>query len=90
MISKSILFYWSKGADLRRKIILITNKLNKSNNPCFLNSITKQLKLSHVAVKKHIDLLIEEEYLQQINPLGKPIFLKLSKKGQQILKEFKN
>ena len=32
-------------------------------------------------MKKHIDLLIEEGYIEQVNPKGKPIFLKLSEEG---------
>lgn len=86
---KSILFYWSKGADIRRKIILLINKLNKENNACFLNIIADKLKISHVGIKKHVDLLIEEKYVEQINPKGKPIFLRLSKKGIDLVKEFK-
>lgn len=86
---KSILFYWSKGADIRRKIIILINKLNKENKACFLNIIANKLKTSHVGIKKHIDLLIEERYIEQINPKGKPIFLKLSKKGIELVKEFK-
>ena len=84
---KSILFYWSKGADIRRKIIQLIEKLNKENKPCFLNIIADKLKISHVGMKKHIDLLIEEDYIEQINPKGKPIFLKLSKKGAKLAKE---
>ena len=86
---KSILFYWSKGSDIRRKTILQINKLNKENKACFLNIIAEKLKISHVGLKKHIDLLIEEGYIQQVNPSGKPIFLKLSKKGTKLAKELK-
>jgi DNA-binding MarR family transcriptional regulator len=89
MIPKSILFYWGKGSKIRRDILSLTNQLNKNNNPCFLNIIAKKIKLSHVATKKHIDLLIEENYLKQINPNGKPVFLKLTKKGKEIIKELK-
>lgn len=86
---KSILFYWSKGADTRRKIVLLMNKLNNENKPCFLNIIADKLKISHAGMKKHIGLLIEEGYIKQINPKGKPIFLKLSEEGIKLAKELK-
>ncbi len=87
---KSVLFYWSKGAEIRRKIILLIDNLNKEQKACFLNIIADKLKISHVGIKKHIDLLIEEKYIEQINPKGKPIFLQLSKKGKDLVKEFKH
>ena len=89
MISKSILFYWSKGAKVRMDILIIINKFNQENKPCFLNVIANKLKISHVGTKKHVDLLIEEKYIQQINPKGKPIYLELSKLGKEILEELK-
>ncbi len=90
MISKSILFYWSKGADIRRRILLFINKHNKKNKPCFLNQIAKELEVTHVAAKKHIDLLVEEGYISQINPKGKPIYLGLTEKGSKVVSEFKH
>ena len=88
MISTSILFFWSKGAELRREIIKLVKSCEENKKPCFLNSLAKELKLTHVAVKKHLDLLIEEGYVKPINPDGKPIYLKLSEKGKEIYKEF--
>jgi DNA-binding transcriptional ArsR family regulator len=88
MIPNSILFYWSKGADIRRNILKVVNDLNKKKQACFLNIISKKIKLTHVATKKHIDLLLEERYLEKINPDGKPVFLKLSKKGKNMIIEF--
>ncbi len=84
---KSILFYWSKGAAIRRRIILLIRKLNTENKACFLNTLADKLRISHVGVKKHIDILIEEGYVKQINPKGKPIFLKLSRKGSDLANE---
>jgi len=89
MIPESIIFYWGKGADVRRKILTTINQLNKKNKPCFLNIISKNLKLSHVAIKKHLSLLLEEGYVSQINPKGKPIYLQLTKKGKGIVKKHK-
>jgi DNA-binding MarR family transcriptional regulator len=87
MISKTILFYWSKGADTRRKIIRFIYKCEKKNKPCFLNSLAKKFNLTHVAIKKHIDLLIEEKFIESINPSGKPVYLKLTNSGKEIVKE---
>ena len=42
-----------------------------------------------MAVKKHVDLLHEEHYIDFINPKGKPVYLKLSKKGLELIEEFK-
>ena len=88
MISKSILFYWSKGAEMRRKLIKIIGDSEERNKPCFLNVLAKELKLTHVAVKKHLDLLLEEGYVKPMNPKGKPVFLKLTKTGKEIHDEF--
>lgn len=90
MISKSILFYWSKGADTRRRILLFIHKHNKKNKPCFLNQIAKELEVTHVAAKKHTDLLLEEGYISQINPKGKPIYLKITNKGIETILEFRH
>jgi len=73
---------------MRRKLLKIISELNQEKKPCFLNVIAKKIKFSHVATKKHIDLLVEEGYLEQINPKGKPVFLKLSSKGKNLIKEF--
>jgi DNA-binding MarR family transcriptional regulator len=87
MLSKTILFYWSKGAETRRKLIQFIYECEKKNKPCFLNIIAEKLNLTHVAVKKHLDILIEEKYIKTINPSGKPIYLKLTNSGKEIIKE---
>jgi predicted transcriptional regulator len=51
--------------------------------------LAERLGLSHVAVKKHLDLMIEEKFVKEINPEGKPKFLELTEKGIKVLKEFK-
>ncbi len=88
-MSKTILFYWSKGAKVRVKLLNEIDKCGKKNEPCYLNVLAEKLGLSHVGVKKHIDLMIEEEYVKEINPNGKPIYLELTEKGAGVLKEFK-
>ena len=81
MIPRSILFYWSKGAQIRRNIIRLIGSCNRKDEPCFMNQIAREVGLSHVAVKKHIDLLISEDYIRPINPEGKPVYLELTAEG---------
>lgn len=88
-MDKTILFYWSKGASTRVRILNAVFQCRQKKEPCFLNQIADVLELSHVAVKKHVDLLIREEYLAEVNPDGKPIFLELTEKGKKIVSEFK-
>ena len=87
MISRSVLFYWSKGADTRRRILSVTRELNDEHEPCFINVLSEKLNLSHVAVKKHVELLLGENYIKQMNPNGKPIYLELTEIGREVLVE---
>ncbi len=87
MLSKTILFYWSKGSHTRRKIVKFINECEKKNKPCFMNIIAKKLNLTHVAVKKHLYLLLEEKYIEPINHSGKPVYLELTNSGKEIIKE---
>jgi len=88
-MSKSILFYWGKGAEVRVKLLNIISKCNKKNEPCYMNLLAEKLGLSHVAVKKHIDLMLEEGFVEVINPEGKPVYLKLTQDGEEVLSEFR-
>jgi predicted transcriptional regulator len=88
-MQKSILFYWSKGAKVRVKLLHEIFKSNRKKEACYLNSLADKLGLSHVAVKKHLRLLAEESFVREINPGGKPVYLELTEKGLQVLNEFK-
>lgn len=85
---KTVLFYFSKGSKIRVRILQLIQNYNIKNKPIFLNIIAKKLKISHVATKKHIDILEEYSYVKALNPNGKPLFLTLTKKGKDIIKEF--
>lgn len=87
MISRSVLFYWSKGADTRRRILSVIGELNQLHEPCFINVLSEKLDLSHVAIKKHVGLLVDENYIRQMNPNGKPIYLELTEAGREVLDE---
>ena len=88
-MDKTILFYWSKGAETRVKILNVAHQCNKSKEPCFLQQIADKLKISHVGAKKHVDLLVENGYLKETNPKGKPVYLEITQTGVAVLKEFK-
>lgn len=88
-MDKTVLFYWSKGAKTRIKILNIAQQCSKKRQPCFLNQIAEAMKISHAGIKKHVDLLTEEGYLKQINPQGNPVYLEITQKAVSILKEFK-
>jgi predicted ArsR family transcriptional regulator len=85
---KTILFYWSKGSETRRKLVRLIADCERKSEPCYLNLLAEKLGFSHVAIKKHLDLLIDEGYVRVLNPGGKPVFLALTAKGIDILKEF--
>ncbi len=85
---KSVLFYWGKGADTRVAIIKTIGVCNERKEPCFLNQIAQANNLSHVAIMKHLSLLMEEGYVRELNPDGKPIYLELTENGKKILREF--
>jgi DNA-binding MarR family transcriptional regulator len=85
---KTILFYWSKGADTRRKLLRLIADYERHGEACYLNVLAEKIKLSHVAIKKHVDLMIDEDYVKILNPGGKPVYLALTPNGIEILKEF--
>jgi predicted ArsR family transcriptional regulator len=85
---KTILFYWSRGADTRVRILKKIGSCSAKGQGCYLNTIAASLKLSHVGIKKHLDLLVEEGYVKAVNPGGKPVFLELTHRGRDVLGEF--
>lgn len=88
-MSRTILFYWSKGAQMRVKLLNWIDMCKKKGEPCYLNLLAKKVGLSHVAVKKHLNLLLDEGYIKEINPKGKPVYVELTVKGEQVLSEFR-
>jgi len=85
---KTILFYWSRGADTRVKLIKLMAKCEKTGSACYVNTLARKLGVSHVAVMKHLGLLIDEKYVRVLNPGGKPQFLALTAEGKKIDREF--
>ncbi|VVC01450.1 Uncharacterised protein [uncultured archaeon] len=85
---KTILFYWSRGAETRVRLLKLIEKTEKKGGACYLNTLARQLRLSHVAIKKHLDLLVEGKYVRILNPKGKPHYLALTEEGKRTAKEF--
>lgn len=85
---KTILFYWSKGSLTRVKMIKFIAECERESKPCYLNLIAEKLSISRAALKKHLDVLLKYDYVQIINPGGKPNYLALTLGGVEVLKEF--
>ena len=85
---KTVLFYWSKGSEVRVRIVQLIEQYNKGKRPVFSNELAKQLGLSHVAVSKHLDLLVTNGFVKVTNPGGKPQYLELTPNGLKVADEF--
>lgn len=88
-MDKTILFYWSKGSKTRLRILMWAWKCQQKKEPCYLNQLSEAMGISHVGIKKHLELLLKENYIKEINPSSKPVFLELTEKGKKIIHEFK-
>ena len=86
-LDETILFVWGKGASTRRKILHHIRKCEREG--CFLNRLADELGISHVATRKHVLLLMQEGYIAQVNPDGKPIFLILTERGKRAARKYK-
>lgn len=86
---KSILFYWSKGSTTRVKILQSVDDCDKNGQSCFASKIAERLGISHVAVRKHKNILVQNGYLRILNSHGRPEYLTLTEKGKSVLEEFK-
>ncbi len=85
---KSVLFYWSKGAELRRRLVATMAKECRGKRACYLSKLAGILGVSHVALKKHVDLLVENGFIKHMNEGGKPVFLELTPEGKKLAREF--
>jgi len=63
-------------------------KCEQKNQPCFVSALSRKLKLSHVAILRHLDLMEEDGYVEVLNPGGKPAFLALTETGKTVANEF--
>ncbi len=85
---KTILFYWSKGAITRIKMVKFIAECEREGKPCYINVIADSFGISRAALKKHLDALMKYGYVHILNPGGKPSYLALTPQGIEVLKEF--
>ena len=83
-----IIFLHSKGSETKRKIIKILYQQDKEARIHCLTTLADNLSISKVAIKKHVDYLNYMGYIYKINPNGKPVFLKLTSKGVDVIKKY--
>ena len=85
---ESVIFLHSRGAELRRKIIRSLYLQENEKIRYCSSTLARKSSISKVAMKKHIDYLVYLGYIDKINPMGKPIFLRLTPKGSKTAKKF--
>jgi len=86
---ENLMFLWSKGAATKVDLLEHVLSCNKQNEPCYIAILARKFSISHVAIKKHVDLMLVHGYLEVENPGRKPRYLRLTKKGHDVLGKFK-
>ncbi len=88
-LTRRIFFNWGRGATTNVGILDLVDNCAKNKEPCYINILADSIGLSHVAIKKKVDIFIEQGYIEIINPNGKPHYLLLTDKGKELLNELK-
>lgn len=86
-MDETVLFFLSDGGDTRLKILELVEEAEENKEGMYLNKLSDELEISHVAARKHLQILLEEEYLKYKNPDGKPKYLELTEDGYRVLRE---
>jgi predicted ArsR family transcriptional regulator len=86
-MDETVLFYLSEGGDVRLKILQLIREANEREDGMYLNKLAEELDMSHVGVRNHLELLLEDGYVEYRNPGGKPKYLKLTEEGESVLEE---
>lgn len=86
-MDETVLFYLSEGGDTRLQILKLVKEAEKAQEGIYLNKLADELGMTHVAARKHLQLLLEEDYLRYKNPGGKPKYLELMTDGNRVLNE---
>jgi DNA topoisomerase IA len=92
----SVLFLWSKGAFIRRKILLEVHNAEKNRSPIFVTRLQQILinkmekKPSRSTIRKHVNVLLEFNYIRIINKEGKPKYLALTDLGEKVISLLRN
>ncbi len=85
---KAVLFYWSKGAPMRVKMVRLIAECNRRREPVYLAKLAGACRISDVAAKKHLELMVEHRFVSVQNPEGKPHYLELTREGWEVAREF--
>jgi hypothetical protein len=99
----SMLFIWSKGAKIRRKILNIISEAQDNNRPIFISEITKiynskigsdgkksentAKKVTISAIRKHVKILVQYDLIRPINKGGRPEYLQLTEEGKNAVQQ---
>lgn len=86
-MDETVLFYLADGGDIRLEILRLIQEAEQNNDGMYLNRLADELDMSHVGVRNHLQLLIEEGYVSYKNPDGKPKFLEITDEGKRVLEE---
>ncbi len=87
MMDETVLFYLLEAGDKRLKMLRLVTEAEEEQEGMYLTKLAENLDISHVAARKHLQLLLDEGYLQYKNPDGKPKFLELTEEGHDILED---
>lgn len=86
-MDETVLFYLSEAGDKRLKMLQLVAEAEEEKEGMYLTKMAEEIGISHVAARKHLQLLLDENYLQYKNPDGKPKFLELTEKGRGVLED---
>lgn len=86
-MDEAVLFYLSPAGEKRLTILRLVNEAEDEQEGMYLNKIADELDISHVAARKHLELLLEGDYLRYKNPDGKPKYLEMTTDGYRVLSE---
>ncbi|MFB6193336.1 MAG: winged helix-turn-helix domain-containing protein [Candidatus Nanohaloarchaea archaeon] len=86
-MDEAVLFYLSQGGDVRLKILRLIQEANEEGEGMYLNKLAEELDMSHVGARNHLELLLDNGYVEYRNPDGKPKYLKLTDEGERVLEE---
>ncbi|MDY6778707.1 MAG: winged helix-turn-helix domain-containing protein [Candidatus Nanohaloarchaea archaeon] len=86
-MDETVLFYLSEAGDKRLKMLQLVSEAEEEQEGMYLTKMAEEIGISHVAARKHLQLLLEEGYLRYKNPDGKPKFLEMTDKGRSVLED---
>lgn len=97
----SLIFFWSKGSLVRRRILIIIADAQETHQPIFVSEIARLYNetmekkkeihriLTNSAIRKHIQFLIKYGIVIPINKGGRPEYLELTLDGIEAVKRIR-